>query len=83
MVNEQNQDSGRSPANQWVRDVFPEPNEINVSIPYDFNGKNLTPYDGLLAFNVVSFENCVYVESRLHCRTVFTIRIWMRVRAAR
>src|SRR6516225_10497810 len=48
MVNEQNQDSGRRPANQRVRDVIPEPNEINVSTPYDFNGKNLTPYGGLL-----------------------------------
>jgi len=48
MVNEQNQDSGRRPANQGVRDVIPEPNEINVSTPYDFNGKNLTPYGGLL-----------------------------------
>jgi len=48
MVNEQQQDSGRRPANQGVRDVIPEPNEINASTPYDFNGKNLTPYGGLL-----------------------------------
>jgi hypothetical protein len=26
----------------------PEPNRINASTPYDFNGKNLTPYGGLL-----------------------------------
>src|SRR5438094_6528785 len=48
MVNEQQQDSGRRPANQGVRDVVPEPNKINASTPYDFNGKNLTPYGGLL-----------------------------------
>jgi hypothetical protein len=48
MVNEQEQDSGRRSANQGVRDVIPEPNEINVSTPYDFKGKNLTPYGGLL-----------------------------------
>src|SRR3974377_536498 len=48
MVNEQQQDSGRRPANQGVRDVIPEPNRINASTPYDFNGKNLTPYGGLL-----------------------------------
>src|SRR3989440_1440461 len=48
MVNEQEQDSGRRPANQGVRDVIPEPNKINASTPYDFNGKNLTPYGGLL-----------------------------------
>ena len=48
MVNEQNQDSGRAPANQGVQDVIPEPNKINASTPYDFNGKNLSPYGGLL-----------------------------------
>jgi len=48
MVNEQQQDSGRRPANQGVRDVIPEPNRINASTPYDFNGRNLTPYGGLL-----------------------------------
>jgi hypothetical protein len=48
MVKEQQQDSGRRPANQGVRDVTPEPNRINDSTPYDFNGKNLTPYGGLL-----------------------------------
>ena len=48
MVNRQQQDSGRRRANQGVRDVIPEPNKINASTPYDFNGKNLTPYGGLL-----------------------------------
>ena len=48
MVNEQIQDSGPRPANQGVRDVIPEPNKINASTPYDYNGKNLTPYGGLL-----------------------------------
>jgi hypothetical protein len=48
MVNEQEQDSGRRPANQGVPDVIPEPNKINASTPYDFSGRNLTPYGGLL-----------------------------------
>ena len=48
MVNEQEQDSGLIPANQGIRDVIPEPNRINASTPYDFNGRNLTPYGGLL-----------------------------------
>src|ERR1035438_6447812 len=43
MVNQQEQDSGRRPANQGVRDVIPEPNRINASTPYDFNGRSLTP----------------------------------------
>jgi len=48
MVNEQEQDNGRRPANQAVPDVIPEPFQINASTPYDFNGRNLTPYGGLL-----------------------------------
>ena len=48
MVKEQEQDNGRKPANQGVRDVTPEPNRIGASTPYDFNGRNLTPYGGLL-----------------------------------
>jgi hypothetical protein len=48
MVNGHKQNSGRSPANQGFCDVAPEPNKINASTPYDFNGRNLTPYGGLL-----------------------------------
>jgi Transposase DDE domain group 1 len=48
MVNRQEQDSRRRPANQGVRAVIREPNQINASTPYDFRGKNLTPYGGLL-----------------------------------
>src|SRR6266481_2353042 len=48
MVNEQEQNSGRRPSKQGVRAVIPEPNKINASTPYDFNGRNLTAYGGLL-----------------------------------
>jgi Transposase DDE domain group 1 len=48
MVSRQEQHSGRRAANQGARDVNPEPNKINGSTPFDFNGKNLTPYGGLL-----------------------------------
>src|ERR1700733_9728191 len=48
MVNRLQQDNGRKAANQGVRDVIPEPNKTNGSTPYDFNGRNLTPYGGLL-----------------------------------
>ena len=48
MVNNRKQHTGRKPAKQGVRDVIPEPNKINASTPYDFRGKNLTPYGGLL-----------------------------------
>ena len=47
-MNEQKQDSRRTPANQGVRDVTPEPNKIGASTPYDFEAKNLTAYGGLL-----------------------------------
>ena len=36
------------PADQGIRDVIPEPNKINAATPYDFRGRNLTPYGGLL-----------------------------------
>jgi hypothetical protein len=48
MVNDQNQDTRRTPANQGVRNVTPEPNEIRASTPYDFEAKSLTAYGGLL-----------------------------------
>ena len=56
MVNEQEQDSGRRPANQGVRDVTPAPNKIGASTPYDFSGRNLTPYGGLLPI-ITMLEN--------------------------
>ena len=48
MVKDRNQDSAKRPAKQGPEEVRPEPNKINASTPYDFNGKNLTPYGGLL-----------------------------------
>jgi hypothetical protein len=48
MVNSRKQHTSRKPAKQGVRDVIPEPNKINASTPYDFRGRNLTPYGGLL-----------------------------------
>ena len=40
--------AGEAPPIKEVRAVIPEPNKINASTLYDFNGKNLTPYGGLL-----------------------------------
>jgi hypothetical protein len=48
MVNHRKQHTRRKPAKQGVREVIPEANKINASTPYDFRGKNLTPYGGLL-----------------------------------
>jgi hypothetical protein len=48
MVTGRKKDSAQTPVKQGVEDIAPEPNKINASTPYDFNGKNLTPYGGLL-----------------------------------
>jgi hypothetical protein len=48
MVTDRKKDSGQTPIRQGPQDVTPEPNKINASTPYDFKGKNLTPYGGLL-----------------------------------
>jgi hypothetical protein len=48
MVTGRKKDSAKSPVKQGAEDVAPEPNKIGASTPHDFNGKNLTPYGGLL-----------------------------------
>jgi DDE family transposase len=41
-------DTDKTPANQGADAVLSEPNKIGASTPYDFEGKNLTAYGGLL-----------------------------------
>ena len=48
MVTDRNQDSALRPVNQGRPEPPSEPNEIGASTPFDFRGKNLTPYGGLL-----------------------------------
>ena len=48
MVTNRRKHSRKTPGKQGPGDSDPEPNKINVSTPYDFNGRNLTPYGGLL-----------------------------------
>src|SRR6059036_345533 len=48
MVTNRRKHSEKTPVKQGPEDIAPEPNKINGSTPYDFNGKNLTPYGGLL-----------------------------------
>jgi len=47
-VNDQNQDSRRTPVNQEAREASPQLNKIGAATPYDFDGRNLTAYGGLL-----------------------------------
>src|SRR6058998_4122555 len=48
MVRNRNQHSSESRAKQALNEVHSNPNKIAASTPYDFAGKNLTPYGGLL-----------------------------------
>ena len=48
MVTSNKQDTQETPAKQGPENSAPEPNKINASTPYDFSGKSLTPYGGLL-----------------------------------
>src|ERR1035437_2109517 len=48
MVNNRKEHSGRKPARQGAEEDIAEPNKIGASTPYDFEGKNLTAYGGLL-----------------------------------
>jgi hypothetical protein len=47
-VNNRKEHSGRKPARQGAEEDIAEPNKIGASTPYDFEGKNLTAYGGLL-----------------------------------
>jgi hypothetical protein len=48
MVRSRNQHSSETRARQASSEVQSNPNRIGASTPYDFSGKNLTPYGGLL-----------------------------------
>src|SRR2546429_486667 len=48
MVTSRKKDSAKTAVKQGPEKTSSEPNKINASTPYDFTGKNLTPYGGLL-----------------------------------
>lgn len=48
MVTDEKQHSSKTPAKQGPECIESETNKINASTPFDFTGKNLTPYGGLL-----------------------------------
>ena len=47
MINKR-EHSEKRPAKQGAEDIIAEPNKIGASTPYDFEGRNLTAYGGLL-----------------------------------
>ena len=48
MVTDREKDNRKRSGKQGPEEALSEPNEISATTPYDFNGKNLTPYGGLL-----------------------------------
>src|ERR1700733_13775916 len=48
IVTDRKKDSRKTPGKQGPEGSAPEPNKINASTQYDFAGRNLTPYGGLL-----------------------------------
>ncbi len=48
MVTNRIQHSDKKPVKQGAGEIAPEANKIGASTPFDFSGKNLTPYGGLL-----------------------------------
>jgi hypothetical protein len=48
MVTNKSKHSDKTPVPQGSQDIAPKPNKINASTPYNFSGKKLTPYGGLL-----------------------------------
>src|SRR3989449_8274346 len=48
MVKRRKKHNQKRPAKQAIQATHPEPYKIGASTPYDFKGKNLTPYGGLL-----------------------------------
>ena len=48
MVKHTRKNSGKRPADQAAEAYSPEPNEIGAGTPYEFTGKSLTAYGGLL-----------------------------------
>ena len=48
MVTGRSQHTAPAPGKQGSQEAAPKPNKIGASTPYDFDGKNLTAYGGLL-----------------------------------
>jgi hypothetical protein len=48
LVKKQEQNSAKPPVKQGTKATTPEPNQIGPATPYDFDGRNLTAYGGLL-----------------------------------
>jgi hypothetical protein len=72
MVTDRNKDSDKTLGKQGPEKVSSEPNNIGASTPYDFNGRDLTPYGGLLPV-VTMLEKLDFqplVEQTVTCKRI-------------
>ena len=72
MVKERRQNRRKRPARQARDESHREPNRIGAATPYDFSGKNLTPYGGLLpvATMLGKLEFQSLVEETITCSRI-------------
>ena len=77
MISE-NERSAKKPARQGTGERAPEPIKINNSTPYDFEGKNLTAYGGLLpvATMLEKLKFQQLVEETLTVKRVTRVMPW-------
>src|SRR6202158_2525369 len=72
MVTDRIKDTEKTPEKQGAEDSGSKPNKINASTPYDFSGKSLTPYGGLLPV-ITMLEKLDFpslVEETLACKRI-------------
>src|ERR1051326_384838 len=69
MVRGRKKDREKKPARQAFQEITSEPNKIGASTPYQFNGRNLTAYGGLLpvATMLEKLEFQALVEETITC----------------
>src|SRR5437899_10218924 len=69
MVNNEKEHRKKKPAKQAFQETRSEPNKIGASTPYQFSGKNLTAYGGLLpvATMLEKLEFQALVEETIIC----------------
>jgi hypothetical protein len=69
MVTNERKHRSKTPARQALGDSDSSPNKISASTPYDFKGKNLTPYGGVLpvATMLEKLEFSALVEETITC----------------
>jgi hypothetical protein len=72
MLSKETKRSAKKPAKQGVAEDAPEPININGSTPFDFAGKNLTAYGGLLpvAIMLEKLQFAQLVEASLTVKRV-------------